>query len=290
MNRSLPTRFALLGLVLAASALRADTDPKDVIPPPAGTNALIFYRKAITTSKTYAEGTKVTGFDLKADLNILRPVHYGDLGGHIYSLQLLIPYGSMSLTGAAVGNADYQTSGLGDVQANFTYWFKNDTKKNAYIGAGMFLITPTGEYDQASPVNMGDHRWSLRPQYLMGKAFGKAFYELGADCGFYTDKQVNGASGQVTSRKDPLLNVFGHATYNLTPALFMSGSLFWNHGGETKVDGVRQHDETKSTAAMATFGFGLTPQCQLLLQIRQDVSVKNGPAQNHVDGRFAYFF
>jgi hypothetical protein len=41
---------------------------------------------------------------------------------------------------------------------------------------------------------------------------------------------------------------------------------------------------------MLTLGFGLTAQSQILLQIRQAVAVQNGPAENQVDARFAYFF
>jgi hypothetical protein len=290
MTRPITSSRALLGFFLAASVLHADTDPRDVIPAPAGTDAFIFYRKDISTNYTYSNGNKIRGFDLTANMNILRPVHYADLGGHVYSLQLLLPYGSMSLDGSAVGNAHFQTSGLGDTQLNFTYWFKNDTKQNRYAGAGLFLVTPTGAYDKSSPINLGDHRWSLRPQVLVGRGFGKAFYELGGEISVYTDKQDEGADQNLTSKKAPLYNAFGHATYNFTPALFTSASAFYTNGGETKLGGINQNDETKSLAAMLTFGFGLTAQSQLLLQIRQDVAVQNGPAQNHVDARFAYFF
>jgi hypothetical protein len=290
MTTSIISSTALLGLFLAASALHADTDPKDVIPAPTGVDTVIFYRKDITTDNTYLNGTKTRGFDLTANLNILRPMHYGDLDGHIYCAQMLIPYGSEALTGSAVGNANFQTSGLGDTQFNLTYWFQNDAKRSRYFGAGMFLVTPTGEYDKSNIINLGDHRWSLRPQALVGRGFGKTFYEIGGETSFYTDKQNEGATRNQTSTKDPLYNVYGHTSYDFTPALFIAGSVFYTNGGETKLGGIRQNDETKSLSAMLTFGFALTAQSQLLLQIRQDISVQDGPAQNQADVRFAYFF
>jgi hypothetical protein len=285
-----PSAILRAGLVAATllTALHADTDPKDVIPPPPGTDAFLLYHNSISADKSYTAGSEVPGFNLNTEVSIARYIHFGSLAGHTYMANLIMPFGNVQLDGPAVDGAQLQSSGLGDIMGNFTFWLANDPKQAKYWGAGAFLVAPTGEYDKNSGLNLGDHRWSLQPQSVVGRGFGKCFGELGAQCNFYTERKA-GAT-QLDDKKAPLENLWAHLSYDVTPAVTFTGSIIWNQGGETQVAGVKMGDKTDATSAEATAMFMLTPQFQLLVQFRQDTWTRNGPATNQMNTRIAYFF
>jgi len=67
------------------------------------------------------------------------------------------------------------------------------------------------------------------------------------------DYRVGGAS---SLSQDPLFIVEGHASRNLTPALWVSADAYYNVGGETSIDGISQHNA--AVTWRLGLGMGLT--------------------------------
>ena len=68
-----------------------------------------------------------------------------------------------------------------------------------------------------------------------------------------TDYRVGGASS--LSQNPPFI-VEGHASRNLTAALWVSADAYYNVGGETSIDGVSQHNAADTLRL--GLGMGLT--------------------------------
>jgi hypothetical protein len=106
----------------------------------------------------------------------------------------------------------------------------------------LFVGTPLGKYDPESPLNPSANRWTFFPtvNYSYTPDRGWTWLETYVSAKIFTpntDYRVGGASSLT---QQPLFLAEGHASRNLTPALWVSADAYYNVGGETSVDGAAQ--------------------------------------------------
>ncbi|VTN08970.1 Protein involved in meta-pathway of phenol degradation [Raoultella terrigena] len=104
-----------------------DLNSQDLIPAPAGTDAILgYFTYATRDSFTPTGGDEIKqGTGLDSFVSIFRYVHYMDVGGFTVAPQVLMPYGRLyngSLGGARLDSA----SGLGDPILAAPVWLVNN--------------------------------------------------------------------------------------------------------------------------------------------------------------------
>lgn len=112
------SRISLVACTLWLATIPAhavDLNSQDLIPAPAGTDAILaYFTYATRDSFTPTGGGEIKqGTGLDSFVSIFRYVHYMDVGGFTVAPQVLMPYGRLyngSLGGARLDSA----SGLGD--------------------------------------------------------------------------------------------------------------------------------------------------------------------------------
>jgi len=275
-------------LVLFSTTAFAQTDPGGVFYPPPGTDVFLFYYKHIRGYETYVDGTQVShDASMQLDLSMFRYAHYGKTGAFPWSVNVILPYGSMKLE---KGVLDQTSTGLGDPVLVGTIWLLDLPQNNLYGEITCYVTAPLGEYRNDRAVNLGSNRWSFKPEIGIGwKPLNKLSLELLGSVEFFTDND-DASPAAATLKKDPLYGVWGHVTYNFTKSVFLAGSAFWFTGGENELNGTMKNDETQTTSGMITAGLMVAPNMQLLLQYKSDLDVKNGIAQDVIQTRLAYFF
>ena len=117
------------------------------------------------------------------------------------------------------------------------------------------VTTPLGTYDSTDALNPSANRWMFNPtiNYSYTPDQGWTWLEVYLATRVFTtnsDYRVGGAS---SLSQNPLFIVEGHASRNLTSALWVSADAYYNVGGETSVDGVSQHN----AANTLRFGLGM---------------------------------
>lgn len=291
---------ALLGLLLFRPELSIAANARDYIPLPDGTMLFCTYFKHVTASTLFSNGRKVSNdFNLSANIGIFRPVYYTNIGNALYGdggltvdPQALILFGEQHLDGAAVGNADLSDSGIMDSTVLATFWFVNAPKERFWVGFSPYITMPIGHYNKNRSFNLGNNRWAIKPELGIVKGFGERFYaDFIVNGEFYTDNDdyFNGTT-QVKKSQDPVLGIETHLSYDITKQWYLSLDYFYNYGGETKIAGVRQNDELSNHGLGVSLFWLVGSNNQLMIEYRNDFSVKNGAGTDTFGARWAYFF
>lgn len=284
---------AVLCALLVVPQIALAVNSRDYIPLPPDTFLFCTYFKHISATSYYSSGKKVSDdFNLTENLGILRPVYYMDIGKALYGdggfridPQALIPFGEANLDGAAVGNSDISTSGIADPTIFATFWFANDPKNKLWAGFSPYITMPLGDYDKHKALNLGNNRWAIKPELGVVKGFGeKTYLDMIVNGEFYTENE------KVNLKQDPLFGAELHLSYDITKQWYASVDYFYSYGGETKQNGDWQHNKVNSHGLGLSLFWLIGSNNQLMVEYRDDFSVRNGPGTNTFGARWAYFF
>jgi hypothetical protein len=108
------------------------------------------------------------------------------------------------------------------------------------VGIGLGLQLPTGQYYSDKLINLGDNRFTFRPQLGAEHNWGKWSAELTAQTWFFTD---NDDFYQGTKlEQDPLYTADANLIYTFRPGVWAAGSFGYAGGGTTSVNGKSNND------------------------------------------------
>ena len=273
----------------------ADNDAREYIPLPAGKSLVLVYLHQSSAHKLYQDNDLVSkDFNLTQNIGVFRPVHYTRLGPFIADPQVLIPFGNAQLDGAAVGNHNTLTRGIGDPIFASTIWLFNNDEKKTWFGITPFITVPLGNYEKKRSLNLGNNRWAFKLEAGLVQGFYKNFYfDLTVNCEWYMKNNdfFNSATGSLISQKmAPLAIIETHLSYDITKSWYISADYYFHTGGETSLDGKKQHDSQNSQSWQFTNGYQINDSYQLLLQYKSIFKTRNGPKLDRFGLRFLYMF
>jgi hypothetical protein len=270
---------ALAALSISGAASALDVDAGDYTALPEGTNLALLYYQHAEIDHLYSGGHKGPG-SLSTDAALLRYVHFTKIGDYIIDPQIIVPYVNIDAKGQLADAGVNSPSGLGDTLLGATLWLKNDPKKGEYFGFTYFLSAPTGDYDRNRPLNIGADRYSHILQFgYINKLSDKFTIDLVADATIHGDNNNANAAG------DTLKQAVGYQAqawlrYHVTDALDLRASASRNWGGETKLGGVGQDDESNRSKFTLGAAWFVEPSVQLIASLGKDISVDNGPKED----------
>ncbi len=276
MGRELASKLAgaLACAAVAGTACAAQiaTDPGDYAALPPGVDLGIVYYQHTEHNAFYSGGDRVSGpFKLKTDIGLLRYVHFTKVGDYVIDPQIIVPFGSVSLKEPA----SQSSSGVGDPLLGGTLWLVNRPEQKQWFGVSAFASVPVGQYEAArGGVNVGQNRW---------KGIFHAGYVTALGNDFMLDVILETAvfgkndnyAGQ-TLKQDESFSAQAHLRYLVSPTTHWALSYFHDIGGETRLNGVAQHDRANNNRLLATFATFVAPDIQLQLQGGQSVHTENG--------------
>ena len=121
------------------------------------------------------------------------------------------------------------------------------------VSAGLGVQLPTGDYMNDKLINLGNNRFTFRPQLGVTHKHGKWATEVTGIVALYTDNDefFNGKKLE----QEPLYIVHGHLVYDFRPGVWAGLSAGYNHGGKSTVDGTKKDDLKQNLAWALGFGF-----------------------------------
>lgn len=269
---------AAVGLGLAGPALAVDLDALDLVPAPAGTDAVLSYSTfAKRDSFVTRDGTDIdTGTGLYSQVGILRYVHYMDLGGFRFAPQILLPYGKLyngSLGGAALDDA----GGIGDPILAAPLWLISTPETNFAIVPYLFL--PAGKNDPGAALNLGENRWKFNLQVGGTQALGKGFVlQASLDAMWYGDNDDALADGRGKLEQDNTYQFQTWLSYippsDPTWNLAAGYSKIW--GGDQQLDGVDNGIATEADQIRLQASKFVRPDFQIQAGLQKDIRVRGG--------------
>lgn len=269
----------IISFAISGNARAIDVDAGDSTPMPAGTDLGLLYYQHVERREFYKDGHKQPGnARLDSDIGILRAVHFMKLGQFTIDPQVLLPFGQFKGKddSSGLGEAD----GIGDLILTSTIWVVEQPQHRTYLGITPFLYVPTGNYDRNDPLNLGENRWktALMAGFIQGLG-DRWWFDLYSDVTWFGRNDDATAAG-LTLRQCNLYQTQAFIRFNLTPILDLRAGYSESWGGDTRLDGVSQHDRIETNKYTFGAAWFPVPTTQIILNYGRDLSVENGFKEN----------
>jgi hypothetical protein len=122
--------------------------------------------------------------------------------------------------------------------AEYSKW-----RQKLIIGASLTVSTPTGQYDPALLINIGNNRWAFKPEVGLSRRWNKWFLDTYVAVWFFTPnnnfyRNAPGSTGPNRQTQEPMGSVEAHLSYDVKPHFWFSLDGNYWYGGETSLNGV----------------------------------------------------
>jgi hypothetical protein len=147
------------------------------------------------------------------------------------------------------------------------------------IASGRALIgarnsTPLGQYDDSKLLNLGNNRWSFKPELGISKAWGPWTFEVAPSVTLFSDN--TDFFGGNTFAQAPIYAVQGHILYTFRCGVWMALDGVYFAGGHTSLNGVKSDNEQRNTRAGFTVAFPVDRNNSLKLSASTGISTRTG--------------
>jgi hypothetical protein len=119
------------------------------------------------------------------------------------------------------------------------------------VGVSVTVAPPLGQYDSSKLINLGTHRWSVKPEVGLSRAYGKWVVEAMVGGWFFTDN--TDFVGGRTREQDPIGAIQAHVTYKFVRTMWLAGDANYFTGGRTTIGGIHNLDLQRNSRIGATF-------------------------------------
>jgi len=295
--RLLGCAIATAALALAAAVRAQDLEPRSYVNTPVGMNFLIAGYAYIDGKLEFDPSAPVADGQYHMNTTVLAYAHAFGVWGKSAKFDMIVPYSSFS--GSALVNGQgksRETSGFNDprfrVSVNFygapALSFKefSQYKQDLLIGASVQVSAPWGAYDDTKLVNLGNNRWSFKPELGMSKAWNQWTVEIAPGVTFYTENNdfFNGG----TLQQDPLYSVQGHVVYSFKSGIWLAADGTYFSGGRTTINGVRNQNLQSNTRGGLTLAVPVDRYNSIKLYASGGTSTRTGTEFNAIGFAWQY--
>jgi hypothetical protein len=278
--------FAVAATVMMAAKAKAqDAEPRSYSNAPVGLNFLIA-GYAYTLGKTaFDPSLAIADAQFHSHTEAAAYVRSFDLFGKSAKFDVIVPYSAFSAHALVAGQLqEREMSGFGDPRFRVSInlfgapalsakEFAN-YKQDLIVGVSLQASAPLGQYDDTKLLNLGNNRWSFRPELGISKAWGPWILEIAPSVTFFTDDPdfFNGRK----FAQAPMYLVRGSIIYNFESGAWLSldGSYFT--GLRTTVNGVKGDNEQENVRAGLTVALPIDRQNSVKLNASTGIYTRTG--------------
>lgn len=258
--------LALFALHSAASA--QDLEPRRWTHLPVGMNVIgagYVYTKADILTDPLLDIRDVELTDQTAAVSYVRSFA---LAGKTARVDVTLPYREARWSGELQGSiASAQRDGIGDPRLRFSInllgapalagkdyvAYRRDHAVHTTVGLAVAMTLPLGDYDSSRLLNLGNNRFSFRPQLGVLHTRGPWSYELTGSMYLFTENDEFFGDNQL--KRDPLYALQAHTVRSFGKGLWVSVGAGYGTGGESNVNSLSQGDRRSDLLLGTSFGF-----------------------------------
>jgi hypothetical protein len=224
----------------------------------------------LVTGFGYSQGAIVTDPAIPIEDLIAKVESPSFAGGYTFRLfgqttqvSAALPYAWAQLTGTLGGTAkSLNLSGLSDMRLRFSYLFIGapasnlgelaKAERHTILGASLSITVPTGEYNPEKLINLGTHRWSVKPEVALSQPIGKRWlFDMYYGIWFFT-KNNSFYTGNSVRSQEPMGSFQAHISYNISARMWAAFDMTYYTGGKSTVDGVELDDQQSNSRVGGT--------------------------------------
>ena len=127
-------------------------------------------------------------------------------------------------------------------------------QQNVIVGMSLAATAPLGAYEDDKLLNIGNNRWSFKPELGVSKALGRFTLELAPGVTLFTDNKDY--LGQIREQ-DPVFSAQAHGIYSFRRGFWGAVSATYYSGGDNTLDGINQHDRQEHVRIGGTIAIPL---------------------------------
>jgi hypothetical protein len=131
--------------------------------------------------------------------------------------------------------------------------YRGEHETNTVIGASIALTLPLGQYFDDRLINIGNNRWSVRPQLGVSHTRGPWSFELTGSVFIFSDN--NSFIDKAVLKQKTLYAAQSHVIYHFNPGLWATLSAAYAAGGRVYIDQQKTAFEVDNWLWAAGFGF-----------------------------------
>ena len=278
--------FGIIATILiTANAHGQEAEPRAYSNTPVGLNFLIAAYAHSQGKIAFDPTLPISDASFRTDTGALAYVRSLDIGGKSAKFDVILPYSSFSAHAPVDGQTkEREMSGLGDPRFRFSInlfgapalsmkEFAN-YRQDVIVGVSVQVSAPLGQYDNSKLLNLGNNRWSFRPELGVSKAFGSWTVEVAPSVTVFTANTdfFNGS----TLAQAPIYVLRGHIMYNFESGIWVSLDGTALMGGRTTVNGVRGDNEQTNTRAGLTLALPIDRQNSVKFNASTGISTRTG--------------
>ncbi|WP_429421805.1 transporter [Pseudomonas plecoglossicida] len=279
-------RTAAASLVLLAGAAAAeDLEPRSYSNTPVGINFLLMGYSDLDGSVTANPSVPLQDGKIRIKAAVFAFARSLDVWGRSGKFDVVLPRAHLKGSALFAGEPrERDVTGLIDPRFRFSVNLYGapalslaefaDYQQDVIIGASLAVTAPLGQYDPGRLVNLGNNRWSFKPELGISKRLGAVTLELAAATTFFTDN--DDYFGRRTASQDPLNQLQGHLIYAFDNGVWVSLDATYLAGGSTSIDGVGNHDYQENTRYGATLTLPINRNHSLKLSASHGAYTRTG--------------
>ena len=272
-------------IMMAARAEAQDAEPRAYSNAPVGLNFLLAGYIYTQGRMAFDPSLSIADAQFHSQTEEAAYVRAFDFFGKSAKFDVIVPYSTFSAHALVADQPqERDMSGFGDprfrVSVNLfgapalsAKEFAN-YKQDLIVGVSLQVSAPLGQYDDTKLLNLGNNRWSFRPELGISKAWGPWILEVVPSVTFFTDDPdfFNGRK----FAQAPLYLVRSSAIYNFESGVWISLDGSYLTGLRTTVNDVRGNNEQENVRAGVTLALPIDRQNSIKLNASTGIYTRTG--------------
>ena len=288
----------LCALIFPVEVVHAqELEPRSYSNKPVGLNFLIAGYAYSDGKLAFDPTLPIADAQFHSNTQVMAFAHSLNVWGDSGMFDVTLPYSSFAASGLVAGQPDKRDiSGLNDPRFRLSLNFYGapalslkefaSYRQDLIIGASLSVTPPLGQYDSTKLLNLGNNRWSLKPELGISKAWGRWTAELVPSVTFYTDN-TNFYYGR-TYAQAPLYAVQGHVIYGFKYGIWVAVDGTYFRGNRTTVDGVTSDNLQANTRCGLTLALPVNRRNSVKLNAGTGTSTRTGSTFNAFGAQWQY--
>ena len=274
-----------IALLAATGASAQDAEPRSYSNTPVGLNFLIAGSVYSAGKMAFDPDLSIADAKFNSTTGLLAYVRSFDFAGQSAKFDVIVPASSFAAQGFVNGQPrEREALGLGDPRLRVSLNLIGapalsvkdfaSYRQDLIVGVSLQVSAPLGQYDNTKLLNLGNNRWSFKPELGISKAWGPWTFEVAPSVTFFSDN--TDFVGGNTFAQAPFYAVQGHILYTFKSGAWISLDGIYFAGGHTALNGVKSDNEQRNSRAGFTLAYPIDRHNSLKLSASTGISTRTG--------------
>ena len=288
---------ALIVLLLPLHALAQELEPGAYWPVPRGLNIVTVANSFNWGDLSFEPAAPIDEATARINTTAFAFTRAFSLAGRSANAGVVVPLVTGHVEGLLLGErAEADRFGFGDPRLRLAmniYGAPSMTPKEfaafkhrTLVGLSLTVAPPLGEYDPAKLINIGTHRWSLKPEVGISRALGHWVIEGMVGAWFFTDN--DDFFGGRTREQAPIVATQLHLTYKFTRTMWLGANANYYTGGRTTLDEKENLDLQRNSRIGMTFSSALDRRQAIRISLSRGAFTTIGAAFTSAGASYSY--